>query len=386
MEVLCGAGVGALAAWHAQKLRACFEQRAAAAKLQPGKREPSLDGPCGKGAEEPPPAELPGEAEVPDAAAGCGEGASAGEEALKALEPYPAESRSQSCADDAAGPPARDVAAGVALALASGRSPRSLELVQIGTPVAPEEEVEGEEGDVEDEAEAIAAAALEGPHTAESSAVGSTTEHYCIASFIGSEGSWGSSSGLGEGDGSGLDCCVLADDGLAACSTEGVGRRGSGTSDGTSGTYAGSVGRRDEAFQLPPALAARISGRCGKFYAIEVSGATRALPTWRLHRRYSEFVSLDQQIRHKFAGLPKLPRKSVFSKRFNPGFLQRREQGLEAFLTALVAADPVLEEPAVRAFVDPEVQLFQGAGKADGETASERSSCRSCRSSRCSRA
>uniref|UniRef100_A0A7S2D390 PX domain-containing protein n=1 Tax=Alexandrium andersonii TaxID=327968 RepID=A0A7S2D390_9DINO len=228
---------------------------------------------------------------------------------------------------------------------------------------------------------------VEGPRAVgERSTTSSAVEHYCIASFIGSEGSdgtWNEAPGpVDVAASSSLGYCALAGDGPAASSAAECADQ-SWCSGGVGVGSASSADLQQESRQAsfaPPAVAARISGRSRKFYAIEVSGSADALPAWKLHRRYSEFVTLDQQVRHKFAGLPQLPRKSVFTKRLDPGFLRRRERGLEAYLMALVSADPVLEEPAVRTFLDPQVQTFRNnqaeiTGTLGSRTSSRRSSC-----------
>jgi len=210
------------------------------------------------------------------------------------------------------------------------------------------------------------------------------TEVYCIASFISNASGGETSSFCGMSEG--------------AVSSEATGLRGPGPTAAEPAKGSASLEPLEQALQhaapgsdinevdkepqvavpaeaahaasreedVPPVFA-RLSGRSGKFYTIEVTG--RELPTQMVHRRYSEFVELDKQVRLKLSGLPTLPRKSVFSKHFKPGFMAQREEGLEAFMEAIVEADPTLQDPSVRAFVDPQVQRF-GAREAASQVAS----------------
>mmetsp|Transcript_13319 Transcript_13319/g.38857 ORF Transcript_13319/g.38857 Transcript_13319/m.38857 type:complete len:265 (-) Transcript_13319:327-1121(-) len=97
---------------------------------------------------------------------------------------------------------------------------------------------------------------------------------------------------------------------------------------------------------------AQLLGRTGKYYTIQVTrGVGRDAPAHEVRRRYSEFAELDKQIRPRFAGLPKLPVKSVFRKRFKPGFMDARERGLQDFINAVTAADPAASDPFLETFL-----------------------------------
>jgi len=102
------------------------------------------------------------------------------------------------------------------------------------------------------------------------------------------------------------------------------------------------------------AVSARIVGRSGKFYTIEIGGADQrtGVSASCLARRFQEFVALDKEVRPRHRALPKLPQKSVFFRRtFKHGFMDDRELRLSAYLSALVANPAVLAEPSVRRFL-----------------------------------
>lgn len=76
-----------------------------------------------------------------------------------------------------------------------------------------------------------------------------------------------------------------------------------------------------------------------------------------VHRRYSDFALLHQDLRVDLgenSRLPDLPRKSTFRKRFfltGPRFMEHREKGLRQVLKAAVSADGWAECPCLRAFL-----------------------------------
>jgi len=103
-------------------------------------------------------------------------------------------------------------------------------------------------------------------------------------------------------------------------------------------------------------VSARIVGRSGKFYTMEMGAANQRVgdfaPWQCLTRRFQEFVTLDMDVRPRHPALPKLPQKSVFfRKTFKRGFMDDREQQLGAYLSALVADPEALAEPSVRKFL-----------------------------------
>jgi len=103
-------------------------------------------------------------------------------------------------------------------------------------------------------------------------------------------------------------------------------------------------------------VSARIVGRSGKFYTIEMdAGDQRAgdfAPSLSLTKRFREFAALDMELRPRHPALPKLPQKSVFfRKNFKCGFMDDREQQLGTYLSALVADPSAVAEPTVRRFL-----------------------------------
>lgn len=96
---------------------------------------------------------------------------------------------------------------------------------------------------------------------------------------------------------------------------------------------------------------ARIVSRCGRFYDIHLA-AGNAIPPWTFTRQYRDFKTLDAQVRGKHSDLPQLPRRSIFFRRnFKPGFMQRFEEGLVAYIEALASNPLAVEEPAVQRFL-----------------------------------
>lgn len=71
-------------------------------------------------------------------------------------------------------------------------------------------------------------------------------------------------------------------------------------------------------------------------------------------KRYSEFVTLREQLRSTFpnftAALPELPPKSVVSK-FRPSFLEKRRKGLEYFLSCVLLNPQYCGTPIVRSWI-----------------------------------
>eukprot|EP00747_Dinoflagellata_sp_TGD_P223553 gnl/TRDRNA2_/TRDRNA2_95095_c0_seq1.p1 gnl/TRDRNA2_/TRDRNA2_95095_c0~~gnl/TRDRNA2_/TRDRNA2_95095_c0_seq1.p1 ORF type:complete len:709 (-),score=125.18 gnl/TRDRNA2_/TRDRNA2_95095_c0_seq1:29-2155(-) len=78
-----------------------------------------------------------------------------------------------------------------------------------------------------------------------------------------------------------------------------------------------------------------------------------------VQRRFSDFMSLHEVLQQKMPQLPKMPPKSVFRKRLFASFREDRQQKLGELLTAMVAADPHLSVPELRAFLSPEAQASQ---------------------------
>lgn len=202
----------------------------------------------------------------------------------------------QSCADDAAGPPdAKD--------LLQGHSIQRPEEFHIGTFKAHTPEDDD-----------VTTPPNTGRRVPEQSP-GRTPEHYCIGSFI--------SDGL-----PGVDPVPSAGSTIAA-------------------------------LVAPRAFSIRICGRSGKYYELEVSGSGGGpLQAYKLHRRYREFACLDELVRGRLEGLPHLPRKSFFTKRMSSGFMLQRERGLQAFMNSVIEADPNIQDEAVKAFLNPQLQFF----------------------------
>mmetsp|Transcript_21342 Transcript_21342/g.40859 ORF Transcript_21342/g.40859 Transcript_21342/m.40859 type:complete len:183 (-) Transcript_21342:64-612(-) len=78
--------------------------------------------------------------------------------------------------------------------------------------------------------------------------------------------------------------------------------------------------------------------------------------TTRVKRRYSEFVTLDKQLRPIMTSLPELPPKSLMRKLLmplvqDPYFLNDRVKRLRKLLEAMVLLDPVLHCPELREFL-----------------------------------
>jgi len=101
---------------------------------------------------------------------------------------------------------------------------------------------------------------------------------------------------------------------------------------------------------------ARIVGRSGKFYSIQMGDADQqagnCAPSQCLTRRFREFAALDMEVRPRHPTLPKLPKKSVFFRRtFKCGFMDQREQQLGAYVSALAANPAATAEPSVRRFL-----------------------------------
>mmetsp|Transcript_45614 Transcript_45614/g.87701 ORF Transcript_45614/g.87701 Transcript_45614/m.87701 type:complete len:373 (-) Transcript_45614:5-1123(-) len=100
-------------------------------------------------------------------------------------------------------------------------------------------------------------------------------------------------------------------------------------------------------------FSARIVGRSGKFYNIELHstrlGDSNLAPLRKLTKRYREFAVLDMELRPRHQALPTLPPKSVFVRRtFKQNFMDDREQRLGAYLSALMADPSAVAEPSVR--------------------------------------
>merc|ERR1719183_2215267 len=73
-------------------------------------------------------------------------------------------------------------------------------------------------------------------------------------------------------------------------------------------------------------------------------------------RRYSEFASLDQQLRPEMSSLPELPPKDFLKKvsaslMNDRSFMNDREDGLGELLKAMVVLDPALRNPELREFL-----------------------------------
>jgi len=99
------------------------------------------------------------------------------------------------------------------------------------------------------------------------------------------------------------------------------------------------------------AVKARIVGRSGCFYDIHVA-VGHATPAWTLIRRYRDFKTLDALVRVTHSDLPRLPQRSIFFRRhFKPGFTHRFEEGLTAYVEALVSNPSTVAEPAVHHFL-----------------------------------
>jgi len=99
------------------------------------------------------------------------------------------------------------------------------------------------------------------------------------------------------------------------------------------------------------AVEAWIIGKSGRFYDIHVA-VGNATPAWTFTRQYRDFKTLDAQVRVKHSDLPRLPQRSIFFRRhFKPGFTQRFEEGLAAYVEALVSKPSAVSEPAVRHFL-----------------------------------
>lgn len=99
------------------------------------------------------------------------------------------------------------------------------------------------------------------------------------------------------------------------------------------------------------AVEARVVGRSGRFYDIHVA-AGRAIPEWTFIRRYRDFKTLDAHVREKYSDLPQIPQRSIFFRRhFKPGFTHRFEEGLAAYVKALVSNPSAIAEPAVQRFL-----------------------------------
>jgi len=106
------------------------------------------------------------------------------------------------------------------------------------------------------------------------------------------------------------------------------------------------------------AARARIVGRSGRFYEFHVE-AGNATPPWTFIRRYHDFKTLDAQVRGKHSDLPQLPQRSFFfRKHFKPGFTERFEEGLAAYVEALVSNLSANSEPAVQRFLGGSLLFF----------------------------
>mmetsp|Transcript_62105 Transcript_62105/g.110808 ORF Transcript_62105/g.110808 Transcript_62105/m.110808 type:complete len:294 (+) Transcript_62105:81-962(+) len=68
-------------------------------------------------------------------------------------------------------------------------------------------------------------------------------------------------------------------------------------------------------------------------------------------RRYREFEALHKRVRRRFTELPPLPPKHPFGKYASQDFLDRRERGLGALLSAMLEADPYLSDPDLSTFL-----------------------------------
>eukprot|EP00927_Polykrikos_kofoidii_P062002 TRINITY_DN56828_c0_g1_i1.p1 TRINITY_DN56828_c0_g1~~TRINITY_DN56828_c0_g1_i1.p1 ORF type:complete len:190 (+),score=25.89 TRINITY_DN56828_c0_g1_i1:61-630(+) len=81
-------------------------------------------------------------------------------------------------------------------------------------------------------------------------------------------------------------------------------------------------------------------------FVIEVAGASKNV----IVRRYSNFVTLDRQLRHTFSNLPGLPPRSLFRKVVSRHFMDARHAGLAAYISAILSEDPLLSNPSVQQF------------------------------------
>merc|ERR1719433_1537571 len=81
-----------------------------------------------------------------------------------------------------------------------------------------------------------------------------------------------------------------------------------------------------------------ITGRSGKFWNVLIEtdkASCDKAPSlaYIFSRRYSEFQTLDGQLRPRVPELPRLPAKSAFfRKNLKPGFMDERRLGLESYI------------------------------------------------------
>ncbi len=90
------------------------------------------------------------------------------------------------------------------------------------------------------------------------------------------------------------------------------------------------------------------SGKPVMFYKIEVKLGTRS---WTLWKRYSEFDTLDADLRSKYPQLPKLPGKTFFKLSETKDIVKRRDE-LHSYLQMLVNRQDMRTNAHFRDFLE----------------------------------
>lgn len=85
-------------------------------------------------------------------------------------------------------------------------------------------------------------------------------------------------------------------------------------------------------------------------------------------RRYREFEALHKRVRRRFTELPPLPPKHPFGKYASQEFLDRRERGLGALLSAMLESDPYLQDPDLSSFLGLRPPIAEGGPAAGTPT------------------
>jgi hypothetical protein len=86
---------------------------------------------------------------------------------------------------------------------------------------------------------------------------------------------------------------------------------------------------------------------------------------WHVHRRFSEFVKFDNDLRRIFKpdetrGVERLPEKTILGSNASDRLIEERRWRLEAYLNSLARADAVMESGLVKDFLQfPDQELLR---------------------------
>lgn len=97
-------------------------------------------------------------------------------------------------------------------------------------------------------------------------------------------------------------------------------------------------------------------------YAIKVTGKDGE---HTVHRRYSCFDTLREEMEEAGRQLPEMPPKSFFRKNVSAQFMLERAMGLREVVRAATAADPHAKSPALREFLGLEASTSSTMSRPD---------------------